>query len=92
MKFPKFSPQQSRPAQANLSLQTPPANPASDQRTGSAWSTALLMIGSALVGATAVAVWNRSTIAEMRSHLELSAGRDTLDPIADNAPTANEIF
>jgi hypothetical protein len=30
------------------------------------WSTAFLMAGSALLGATAVAFWNRRTIAKMR--------------------------
>ena len=30
------------------------------------WSTAFLMAGSALVGATAVAFWNRRTLAKMR--------------------------
>ena len=30
------------------------------------WSTAFLMAGSALLGATAVAFWNRRTIATMR--------------------------
>jgi len=30
------------------------------------WSTAFLMVGSALLGATAVAFWNRRTIANMR--------------------------
>jgi hypothetical protein len=30
------------------------------------WSTAFLMAGSALLGATAVAFWNRRTIANMR--------------------------
>lgn len=30
------------------------------------WSTAFLMAGSAILGATAVAFWNRRTIAKMR--------------------------
>ncbi len=30
------------------------------------WSTAFLMVGSALLGATAVAFWNRRTIANLR--------------------------
>ena len=30
------------------------------------WSTAFLMAGSAILGATAVAFWNRRTIANMR--------------------------
>jgi hypothetical protein len=30
------------------------------------WSTAFLMAGSAVLGATAVAFWNRRTIANMR--------------------------
>ncbi|MHB1673657.1 MAG: hypothetical protein ACYCSP_05345 [Acidobacteriaceae bacterium] len=30
------------------------------------WSTAFLIAGSALLGATAVAFWNRRTIAKMR--------------------------
>jgi hypothetical protein len=31
------------------------------------WSTAFLMAGSAILGATAVAFWNRRTIANMRA-------------------------
>ena len=41
------------------------------------WSTALLMVGSALVGATAIAFWNRKTIAEMRTHMQAAAGKST---------------
>jgi hypothetical protein len=41
----------------------PPAEP--PPRRGR-WSTAFLMVGSALLGATAVAFWNRRTIANMR--------------------------
>ena len=35
------------------------------------WSTAFLMIGSALVGATAVAFWNRRTIAHLQDQFHL---------------------
>lgn len=33
------------------------------------WSTAFLMAGSAILGATAVAFWNRRTIAKIRAQL-----------------------
>ncbi len=33
------------------------------------WSTAFLMAGSALAGATALALWNRRTIATMRKQM-----------------------
>ena len=33
------------------------------------WSTAFLIAGSAILGATAVALWNRRTIANMRVQL-----------------------
>ena len=36
----------------------------------SRWSTAFLVVGSALLGATAIAFWNRRTIANMRSHIQ----------------------
>jgi hypothetical protein len=41
----------------------PPAEP---RPSRGRWSTAFLMAGSALLGATAVAFWNRRTIANMR--------------------------
>lgn len=34
------------------------------------WSTAFLVVGSALFGATALALWNRRTIANLRSQIE----------------------
>jgi|GEM_PF-6652683 len=34
------------------------------------WSTALLMVGSALLGATAIAFWNRRTIADLRDQMQ----------------------
>ena len=34
------------------------------------WSTAFLMAGSALLGATAIAFWNRRTIATMRAQIQ----------------------
>jgi len=40
----------------------------------SRWSTALLMMSSALLGATAVAVWNRRTITQLRNQFELEGG------------------
>ncbi len=36
----------------------------------SRWSTAFLVVGSALLGATAIAFWNRRTIASMRSQIQ----------------------
>lgn len=34
------------------------------------WSTTFLIVGSALFGATALALWNRRTIANLRSQIE----------------------
>lgn len=34
------------------------------------WSTTFLIIGSALAGATALAFWNRRTIANMRAQIQ----------------------
>lgn len=34
------------------------------------WSTAFLIAGSALFGATAIALWNRRTIAHMRAEFQ----------------------
>ncbi len=39
------------------------------------WSTAFLMVGSALLGATAVAFWNRRTIANMRVQILAQAAK-----------------
>ncbi|MES2222270.1 MAG: hypothetical protein V4587_15045 [Acidobacteriota bacterium] len=39
------------------------------------WSTAFLMAGSALLGATAVAFWNRRTIAYMRVQILAEAAK-----------------
>jgi hypothetical protein len=39
------------------------------------WSTAFLMAGSALLGATAVAFWNRRTIANMRVRILAEAAK-----------------
>ena len=45
------------------------------------WSTAFLMAGSALLGATAVAFWNRRTIASMR--IQILAEATKLQPRAN---------
>ena len=42
----------------------PPMEPIPSR--GRRWSTAFLMAGSAILGATAVAFWNRRTIANLR--------------------------
>ncbi len=34
------------------------------------WSTTFLIVGSALLGATALAFWNRRTIASLRAQIE----------------------
>jgi len=39
------------------------------------WSTAFLMAGSALLGATAVAFWNRRAIASMRVQILAEAAK-----------------
>ncbi len=39
------------------------------------WSTGFLMVGSALVGATALALWNRRTIATMRAQIQATSER-----------------
>lgn len=38
------------------------------------WSTAFLVVGSALMGATALALWNRRTITSMRAQIEAMSG------------------
>jgi hypothetical protein len=52
----------------------------------SRWSTAFLMVGSALLGATAIAFWNRRTIANMRSQIQSG-----IVPITPAKPTDEEI-
>ena len=49
------------------------------------WSTTFLMAGSALVGATAIALWNRRTISHLRTRIE---GEGT----AEAAPGDHEMF
>jgi hypothetical protein len=51
------------------------------------WSTAFLIVGSALVGATALAFWNRRTIANMRAQIQ-----EQSDMITTTAPIDEEIF
>lgn len=34
------------------------------------WSTAFLIVGSALMGATALALWNRRTITNLRTEID----------------------
>lgn len=43
------------------------------------WSTAFLMAGSALLGATAVAFWNRRAIANMRVQLLTEAANPRVE-------------
>ena len=38
-----------------------------EDRSGKPWKTAFLVFGSALLGATAVALWNRRALARIRS-------------------------
>ena len=38
-----------------------------DRRPKNRWKTALLMFGSAVVGASAVALWNRRTVAQLQA-------------------------
>lgn len=51
------------------------------------WSTTFLIMGSALLGATALALWNRRTIANMRAQIQAR-------PVADlpSISTDEEIF
>lgn len=57
----------------------------------SRWSTAFLMAGSALMGATALALWNRRTITSMRAQIEaMSAVREL--PAAAVLTVEEEIF
>ncbi|MHB1936886.1 MAG: hypothetical protein ACYCOR_09895 [Acidobacteriaceae bacterium] len=47
------------------------------------WSTAFLMAGSALLGATAVAFWNRRTIANMRIQILSESAKPQLQGNTD---------
>lgn len=91
MKFPTFSSKVSPPADSAPELEGAERSAPMEKSAGSAWSTGLLMIGSALVGATAVAVWNRRTITEMRTHLELSSGGNR-ELASDKPATPDDIF
>jgi hypothetical protein len=51
------------------------------------WSTTFLMAGSALLGATAIAFWNRRTIASMRAQIQ--SGSQTARLVR---PSDEEIF
>ncbi|MHB8303479.1 MAG: hypothetical protein ACYDC6_11670 [Acidobacteriaceae bacterium] len=76
-----------------------------EETRGSRWSTVLLMVGAALVGASAVAIWNRRTIAGLKSQFDtdvqllIETRRDgpvATEPTATgssrDAQTADEIF
>lgn len=91
MKFPTFSLKASSPADSVREFEGTAASTVPEKNVGSAWSTGLLMIGSALVGATAVAVWNRRTITEMRTHLELNSG-DSRQAASDKGMNPDDIF
>jgi hypothetical protein len=51
------------------------------------WSTTFLVVGSALLGATAIAFWNRRTIATMRAQI-LANSASAIPP----RPSEDEIF
>ncbi len=51
------------------------------------WSTAFLMAGSAILGATAVAFWNRRTIANMRTQFLAESAQ-----VRPQVQTDEEIF
>jgi hypothetical protein len=51
------------------------------------WSTTFLMAGSALLGATAIAFWNRRTIASMRAQIQSGSQTARL-----TRPSDEEIF
>lgn len=53
------------PEEAVESFEPPPAEPGRHR-----WSTAFLMVGSAMVGATALALWNRRTLENMRTQIK----------------------
>lgn len=44
------------------------------------WSTTFLVVGSALLGATAIAFWNRSTIASMRARIQSEVSATPIRP------------
>lgn len=92
MKFPKFLYRRPSETQASQDPADVNMSPQQESRAGSAWSTGLLMIGSALVGATAVAVWNRRTITEMRTYLELNSGATSRHSVGVDGRSADDIF
>ena len=51
------------------------AEPEKVTEKSSRWSTAFLIAGSAMLGATAVAFWNRRTIANMRVQVLAESAR-----------------
>ena len=56
------------------------------------WTTAFLVVGSALLGATAVAFWNRRTIAHLRASLPTEAEHGPLPGSAAATRNDEEIF
>ncbi len=55
---------------ANLEDWSQPSGTESPQPGRGRWSTAFLVMSSALLGATAIAFWNRRTIATMRAQIQ----------------------
>ncbi len=92
MRFPGFLSKRARKASPTQRANQLKASSAVSEGAGSAWSTVLLMIGSALVGATAVAVWNRRTIAEIRTRFELGAEPEVAQTAAHDSEGVDNIF
>jgi hypothetical protein len=63
------------------------APPATATQPRGRWSTTFLMAGSALLGATAIAFWNRRTIASMRAQIQSGSQTARL-----TKPSDEEIF
>ncbi len=57
-----------------------PVEPAAPNTGRERWSTAFLIVGSALFGATALALWNRRTIANMRAQIQAQPERSIPAP------------
>lgn len=70
----KFRNKWNRSASTNLAVEG-----AAPESGRGGWSMAFLVVGSALMGATALAFWNRRTITSLRAQID-AMSTSSLDP------------
>ncbi len=69
---------------ADLENFTQSPAPETDQAGRGRWSTTFLVMSSALLGATAIAFWNRRTISTMRAQIQQRSDHPVPAPLPED--------